>query len=68
MITSAISASAAVWADYLELAKPRIVALITFTALVGMLLARLFQTPRHWRILNLAMAALLAASLIPTWR
>jgi threonine/homoserine/homoserine lactone efflux protein len=35
---------------------------------LGMLLARLLQTPRHWRILNLAMGALLAASLSPPWR
>ncbi|MBB5446853.1 MULTISPECIES: LysE family translocator [unclassified Paraburkholderia] len=35
---------------------------------LGVLLARLFRTPRHWRILNLAMGVLLAASLIPTWR
>lgn len=35
---------------------------------LGMLLARLLRTPVHWRILNLAMGALLAASIIPTWR
>ena len=37
------------WRDYLELTKPRVVALITFTAMVGMLLA----TPRiaPWDIL-----------------
>ncbi|MGF6415751.1 LysE family translocator [Paraburkholderia sp. MM5482-R1] len=35
---------------------------------LGVLFARLFRTPRHWRILNLAMGVLLAASLIPTWR
>jgi threonine/homoserine/homoserine lactone efflux protein len=35
---------------------------------LGVLLSRLFRTPRHWRMLNLAMGALLAASLIPTWR
>ncbi|CAM2138823.1 MULTISPECIES: LysE family translocator [Paraburkholderia] len=35
---------------------------------LGVLLARLFRTPRHWRILNLAMGALLAASIIPAWR
>jgi threonine/homoserine/homoserine lactone efflux protein len=35
---------------------------------LGVLLARLFRTPRHWRILNLAMGVLLAASVIPTWR
>jgi threonine/homoserine/homoserine lactone efflux protein len=35
---------------------------------LGVLLARYFRTPQHWRMLNLAMGALLAASLIPTWR
>lgn len=35
---------------------------------LGMLLARYFRTPRHWRILNLAMGVLLVASLIPTWK
>jgi threonine/homoserine/homoserine lactone efflux protein len=35
---------------------------------LGVLLARVFRTPRHWRILNLAMGLLLAASVIPAWR
>ncbi|MGF6543982.1 threonine/homoserine/homoserine lactone efflux protein [Paraburkholderia youngii] len=35
---------------------------------LGVLLARLFRTPRHWRLLNLVMGVLLAASVIPTWR
>jgi threonine/homoserine/homoserine lactone efflux protein len=35
---------------------------------LGVLLARLFRTPRPWRILNFAMGALLAASIVPTWR
>jgi threonine/homoserine/homoserine lactone efflux protein len=35
---------------------------------LGVLLARVLRTPRHWRMLNLAMGVLLAASLIPTWR
>jgi threonine/homoserine/homoserine lactone efflux protein len=35
---------------------------------LGALLARLFRTPHHWRILNLAMGVLLAVSVIPTWR
>jgi threonine/homoserine/homoserine lactone efflux protein len=34
---------------------------------LGMLLARILRTPLHWRILNLAMGTLLAASVIPTW-
>ncbi|WP_322013129.1 LysE family translocator [Paraburkholderia sp. J12] len=36
--------------------------------LFGVLLARLIRTPQHWRMLNLAMGVLLAASIIPTWR
>lgn len=35
---------------------------------LGALLARLLRTPRHWRMLNFAMAVLLALSIIPTWR
>ncbi|MFP4892822.1 LysE family translocator [Paraburkholderia sp. EG304] len=35
---------------------------------LGVLLSRLFRTPHHWRVLNLAMGVLLAASVIPTWR
>jgi heme O synthase-like polyprenyltransferase len=35
--------------DYLELTKPRVVALITFTAMVGMLLATPGMVP--WEIL-----------------
>ncbi|APR34955.1 LysE family translocator [Paraburkholderia sp. SOS3] len=35
---------------------------------LGMLLARLFRTPLHWRVLNIALGVLLAASIIPTWR
>ncbi|WP_233858823.1 LysE family translocator [Paraburkholderia sp. HD33-4] len=35
---------------------------------LGVLLGRLFRTPRHWRLLNLAVGVLLAASVIPTWR
>lgn len=35
---------------------------------LGVVLARLFRTPRHWRMLNLAMGLLLAVSVIPTWR
>ncbi|WP_144138281.1 LysE family translocator [Paraburkholderia sp. BCC1884] len=43
------------------------VSLVLWCAL-GVLLARLLRTPRHWRILNLAMCVLLAASIIPAWR
>jgi threonine/homoserine/homoserine lactone efflux protein len=33
----------------------------------GVLLSRLLKTPAQWRVLNLSMAALLAASIIPMW-
>ncbi len=39
-ISGPISGPSTTWRDYLELTKPKVVALITFTALVGMLLAR----------------------------
>ena len=32
------------WRDYLELTKPKVVSMITFTAMVGMFLAGLFDT------------------------
>ncbi|WP_322042520.1 LysE family translocator [Paraburkholderia sp. J67] len=35
---------------------------------LGTLLARLLRTPDQWRILNLVLGILLAASIIPTWR
>jgi threonine/homoserine/homoserine lactone efflux protein len=35
---------------------------------LGALLARVLRTPRHWRILNLVMGALLAASILSIWR
>ena len=38
MTTSSIT-KAATWRDYYELTKPRVVMLIIFTAIVGMLLA-----------------------------
>lgn len=41
---------------------------LTLWCALGVLLARLFRTPRHWRILNLVMGVLLAVSIIPTWR
>lgn len=37
------------WRDYFELTKPKVVALITFTAMVGMLLATTTQVP--WEVL-----------------
>jgi heme o synthase len=54
------------WRRYLELTKPKVVALITFTALVGALLARR-QLPRPelllWGSLGIALAAGCAATL-----
>ncbi|WP_246792954.1 LysE family translocator [Burkholderia perseverans] len=41
---------------------------LTLWCALGVLLARLFRTPRQWRILNLTMGLLLAASIVPTWR
>jgi threonine/homoserine/homoserine lactone efflux protein len=41
---------------------------LAFWCALGVLLARLFTTPLHWRVLNLVMGALLAASLIPIWK
>jgi threonine/homoserine/homoserine lactone efflux protein len=35
---------------------------------LGALLARVLRTPAHWRMLNLAMGALLAASVLSIWR
>lgn len=49
MTTLALHALRARWRDYLDLTKPRVVALITFTALVGMLLATPGMAP--WPIL-----------------
>lgn len=43
MATTATASASAGWRDYLELTKPRVSALIVFTAAVGMLLA----TPGH---------------------
>jgi threonine/homoserine/homoserine lactone efflux protein len=34
---------------------------------LGVLLARWLRTPRHWQRFNLAMAALLVLSIVPTW-
>ncbi|WP_028232496.1 LysE family translocator [Paraburkholderia mimosarum] len=35
---------------------------------LGVLLSQLLRTPGHWRTINLAMGALLTASIIQTWR
>jgi protoheme IX farnesyltransferase len=52
------------WQDYLELTKPRVVALIVFTAIVGTLLARPGMPPLDallWGNLGIACAAACAA-------
>lgn len=41
---------------------------LTLWCALGVLLARMLRTPRHWRWFNLSMAALLVLSIIPTWR
>lgn len=54
------------WRRYLELTKPRIVALITFTALVGTLLASPGWPPLRavlWGTLGIALAAACAAAI-----
>ena len=54
------------WRRYLELTKPKVVALITFTALVGALLAEPGLPPLArlvWGILGIALAAASAATL-----
>jgi len=54
------------WRRYLELTKPRVVALITFTALVGTLLASPGAPPLEalvWGNLGIALAAACAATL-----
>ena len=54
------------WRRYLELTKPRVVALVTFTAVVGTLLARPGAPPLEalvWGNLGIALAAACAATL-----
>ena len=60
------SAAPIAWRRYLELTKPRIVALITFTALVGTLLASPGWPPLRalvWGTLGIALAAACAAAI-----
>jgi protoheme IX farnesyltransferase len=47
----ALPAAPARWRSYLELTKPRVVALMLFTVLVGMLLAAPAARPPHWQVL-----------------
>src|SRR4029077_19219752 len=59
-------AAPALWRRYLELTKPKVVALITFTAVVGTLLASPGLTPLDalvWGNLGVALAAASAAAL-----
>jgi len=59
-------AAPALWQRYLELTKPKVVALITFTAIVGTLLASPGVPPLAplvWGNLGIALAAACAASL-----
>src|ERR1700731_5055529 len=56
----------ALWRRYLELTKPRVVALVTFTAIVGTLLASPGMPPLDallWGNLGIALAAACAATL-----
>jgi protoheme IX farnesyltransferase len=68
MATSARNAGSAPasWRDYLELTKPRVVLLITFTAVVGTLLASPGLPPLNallWGNLGIALAAACAATI-----
>jgi heme O synthase-like polyprenyltransferase len=54
------------WRRYLELTKPKVVALITFTAIVGSLLASPGLPPLHalvWGTLGITLAAACAATI-----
>ncbi|HKT73369.1 MAG TPA: heme o synthase [Steroidobacteraceae bacterium] len=60
------SAAPALWRRYLELTKPRVVALITFTAIVGTLLATPGMPPLDallWGNLGIALASACAATI-----
>ncbi|MGF6776732.1 LysE family translocator [Paraburkholderia sp. GAS334] len=41
---------------------------LSLWCVAGMVLARLLKTPRQWRVLNVALGVLLAASIVPMWR
>ncbi len=41
---------------------------LSLWCMAGLLLARLLRTERQWRVLNAALAVLLAVSIIPMWR
>jgi protoheme IX farnesyltransferase len=64
--TEQIAAPPAIWRRYLELTKPKVVALITFTAIVGTLLASPGLPPLDaliWGNLGIALAAGCAATI-----
>src|SRR3979409_1240152 len=61
-----LAAPPAIWRRYLELTKPRVVALVTFTAIVGTLLASPGVPPLDalvWGNLGIALAAACPATL-----
>ncbi len=62
MTDQAVRATYSSWRDYLELCKPRVVGLIVFTALVGMLLARPGLVPVEILIIGTFGIGLAAAS------
>lgn len=64
----ALPAAPARWRSYLELTKPRVVALMLFTVLVGMLMAAPAARPPDWQVLlfgalGIALVAAAAAAL-----
>src|SRR5258706_6061945 len=64
----ALPAASTSWRSYLELTKPRVVALMLFTVLVGMLLAAPAAQPPDWQVLlfgtlGIALVAAAAAAL-----
>jgi len=64
--SDSLPAAPSIWRDYLELTKPRVVALVTFTALVGTLLASAGMPPLEPLVfgnLGIALAAASAAAL-----
>jgi len=65
-MSSSVTPLPAVWRRYLELTKPKVVALITFTAIVGTLLASPGWPPLGallWGNLGIALAAACAATI-----
>ena len=68
MATTALKTTTAEWRDYLALCKPNVVALIVFTAVVGMLLASPGMVPLDVLILgNLGIALCAGAAAAVLW-